>query len=73
MGHGKGLVFFLNFKIGKYIPNLQETWMFPSILPFRPDLAEKMLSYRIIRIFEAMNRASEGGYNGARYINIISK
>ena len=42
--------------------------MFPSILPFRPDLAEKMLNYRIIRIFEAMNRASQGGYNGARYL-----
>ena len=50
-----------------FLLNFQETWMFPSILPFRPDLAEKMLDYRIIRIFQAMDRASQGGYNGARY------
>ena len=50
-----------------FLLNFQETWMFPSILPFRPDLAEKMLDYRIIRIFQAKDRASQGGYNGARY------
>ena len=45
----------------------QETWMYPPILVFRPDLAKAMLGYRIQGIGEAQQRAAEGGYQGARY------
>ena len=45
----------------------QETWMYPPILVFRPDLAKAMLGYRIQGIGEAKQRAAEGGYQGARY------
>ena len=41
--------------------------MFPAILPFRPDLAKSMLNYRIRNMDQAMQRAQEGNYEGARY------
>jgi len=44
-----------------------ETWMYPPILVFRPDLARDMLSYRISRMDEAKKRAELGGYSGARF------
>ena len=44
----------------------KETWMYPPILVFRPDLAKAMLKYRIQRIGEAQLRAASGGYQGAR-------
>lgn len=40
--------------------------MFPAILPFRPDLAKRMLNYRVRNMPQAMERAQEGGYQGAR-------
>ena len=46
---------------------IQETWMYPPILVFRPDLAKAMLGYRIQGIGEAQQRAAEGGYQGARF------
>lgn len=39
-----------------------ETWMYPSILMFRPDLAVDMLSYRISGMDQAKARAASGGY-----------
>lgn len=47
-----------------------ETWMYPPVLMFRPDLAKAMLNYRIRGIEEARDRAQEGGYNGARSVKI---
>ncbi len=40
--------------------------MFPPIVVFRPDLAKAMLKYRVEGMSEALKRASEGGYSGAR-------
>ena len=47
---------------------LQETWMYPAILPFRPDLAKEMLNYRVRNMEKAVERAQDGGFNGARLI-----
>ena len=44
-----------------------ETWMYPAIALFRPDLAKAMLKYRIQGMKEAQSRAAEGGFNGARF------
>jgi len=44
-----------------------ETWMYPPILMFRPDLAVDMLSYRIHGMDYAKERAVSGGYEGARF------
>ena len=44
-----------------------ETWMYPGILMLRPELARDMLSYRIRNIDPAFDRATAGGYEGARY------
>ncbi|KAK6182582.1 hypothetical protein SNE40_010234 [Patella caerulea] len=44
-----------------------ETWMYPGILAFRPDLANDMLSYRIYGMKEAAKRAKQGNYEGLRY------
>ncbi len=46
-----------------------ETWMYPPMLMFRPDLAKAMLKYRIQGIPQAQARARQGGYNGARKIH----
>ena len=40
--------------------------MYPSILPFRPDLAREMLNYRIRNMPQAIKHAMETGYKGAR-------
>ncbi|XP_059096648.1 protein-glucosylgalactosylhydroxylysine glucosidase-like [Tigriopus californicus] len=44
-----------------------ETWMYPPILMFRPDLAKEMLKYRMQGISEAQQRAAQDGYEGARF------
>ena len=44
-----------------------ETWMYPAILMFRPDLAEQMLDYRIHAMDPAFHRAADGGCNGTRF------
>lgn len=44
-----------------------ETWMYPPILMFRPDLAREMLSYRIKGMGPAFERAVDGGYQGTRF------
>ncbi|XP_067686916.1 uncharacterized protein [Haliotis asinina] len=44
-----------------------ETWMYPGILAFHPELAKAMLSYRIYGMHEAYKRAREGGYQGLRF------
>ena len=42
--------------------------MFPAILPFRPDLAKEMLNYRVRNMDQAMLKAQESGYRGARSV-----
>ena len=55
-----------------YLPlSFQETWMFPAILPFRPDLAKEMLNYRVRTMEEALKNALKGGYRGARYSKLL--
>ncbi len=41
-----------------------ETWMYPAVLMFRPDLAKDMLSYRIHGMEPAFRRAYNGGFSG---------
>ncbi len=44
-----------------------ETWMFPSLLAFHPDLAAMMEAYRYARLGAAEQHAAATGYKGARY------
>ncbi len=44
-----------------------ETWMFPSLLAFHPDLAAGMDAYRYARLAAAERHAAATGYRGARY------
>ena len=44
-----------------------ETWMFPSLLAFHPDLAAGMNAYRYARLGAAQQHAAATGYKGARY------
>jgi trehalose/maltose hydrolase-like predicted phosphorylase len=44
-----------------------ETWMFPSLLAFHPDLAAAMNAYRYARLSAAQQHAAATGYKGARY------
>ncbi|XP_071956538.1 protein-glucosylgalactosylhydroxylysine glucosidase-like isoform X2 [Antedon mediterranea] len=45
----------------------QETWMYPPILLFHPNLAKSMLSSRTRHIDAARNIAKCNGYNGTMY------
>jgi len=44
-----------------------ETWMFPSLLAFHPELAAAMSAYRHDRLRQAEEHAVATGYEGARY------
>lgn len=44
-----------------------ETWMYPFLLTFYPDLAKSILNYRIERISRAEEKAKELGYKGAMF------
>ncbi|XP_067687126.1 protein-glucosylgalactosylhydroxylysine glucosidase-like [Haliotis asinina] len=44
-----------------------ETWMYPTMLMFHPELAKDMLSYRTYAMGPAYERAAEGGYEGLRF------
>ncbi|XP_064618456.1 uncharacterized protein LOC135482416 [Liolophura sinensis] len=44
-----------------------ETWMYPTMLMFHPELAKEMLSYRIYSMPPSQKRAESGGYSGLRY------
>lgn len=45
----------------------QETWMFPPILIFHPDLALEMLKSRSYHLQAARDNAAKNGYRGAQY------
>ena len=44
-----------------------ETWMYPSLLAQHPDLAAAMDAYRLHRLPEAQQHATETGFAGARF------
>ena len=44
-----------------------ETWMFPSLLVLRPELARSMLDYRYDRLPTAKQNAFANGYRGALF------
>lgn len=44
-----------------------ETWMYPSLLVLRPDLARSMLDYRYDRLQAAKQAALANGYRGALF------
>nr|XP_054758478.1 protein-glucosylgalactosylhydroxylysine glucosidase-like [Lytechinus pictus] len=45
----------------------QETWMFPPILMFHPDIASEMLKSRSHHLQAAKDNAAKNGYRGAQY------
>lgn len=45
----------------------QETWMYPPILAFHPDLAERMLDYRFFALPAAKAKAKANGWSGAQF------
>ncbi|XP_007885623.2 protein-glucosylgalactosylhydroxylysine glucosidase isoform X1 [Callorhinchus milii] len=45
----------------------QEIWMFPIVVMFRPDLAVKLLQYRVQTLGPARDIARQQGYQGAKY------
>eukprot|EP00028_Trichosphaerium_sp_Am-I-7-wt_P010018 CAMPEP_0168537066 /NCGR_PEP_ID=MMETSP0405-20121227/20057_1 /TAXON_ID=498012 /ORGANISM="Trichosphaerium sp, Strain Am-I-7 wt" /LENGTH=440 /DNA_ID=CAMNT_0008565459 /DNA_START=476 /DNA_END=1798 /DNA_ORIENTATION=+ len=44
-----------------------ETWMYPTLLLFFPDIAKSMLEYRFLRLEEAMKKALWSGHKGASF------
>ena len=40
--------------------------MLPAVLLFKPDLVKASLNYRVSKMGEALKRAAEGGFEGAR-------
>ncbi|XP_015269413.1 PREDICTED: acid trehalase-like protein 1 [Gekko japonicus] len=45
----------------------QDTWMFPNILLFYPDIACAILKYRIRTLGGALKNAQEQGYKGGKF------
>ncbi|XP_069480190.1 protein-glucosylgalactosylhydroxylysine glucosidase isoform X2 [Ambystoma mexicanum] len=45
----------------------QDTWMYPNILLFHPDLARVVLEYRIRTLTGALANATKQGYKGAKF------
>lgn len=45
----------------------QETWMYPSILIFHPELARRMLESRTIHLDAAAAMAKSNGYDGIKF------
>ena len=44
-----------------------ETWMFPSLLAFQPDVAASMLEYRLDRVDAARENAAMRGFSGIMF------
>jgi trehalose/maltose hydrolase-like predicted phosphorylase len=44
-----------------------ETWQFPALAPFYPNLGASLLAYRETRLGEARERAQHNGYAGAQF------
>lgn len=44
-----------------------ETWMFPTLLALKPDLARSILDYRLERLDAARKNAAMHGYRGAQF------
>ncbi|CAG7819586.1 unnamed protein product [Allacma fusca] len=44
-----------------------ETWMYPTVLYFYPELAREILNYRLHALPAARGRAEETGYQGSRF------
>jgi len=44
-----------------------ETWMLPTLLAMRPELARSMLDYRFERLAAARRNAAMNGYRGAQF------
>lgn len=44
-----------------------ETWMYPSILYFYPEIAREVLNYRLHALPAARDRANDTGFEGARF------
>ncbi|KAM4617573.1 protein-glucosylgalactosylhydroxylysine glucosidase [Discoglossus pictus] len=45
----------------------QDTWVYPNILLFYPEMARHILQYRIRTLDGALKNAQEQGYKGAKY------
>ncbi|XP_075044721.1 protein-glucosylgalactosylhydroxylysine glucosidase [Mixophyes fleayi] len=45
----------------------QDTWIYPNILLFYPELARHILKYRIRTLGGAMHNAEQQGYKGAKF------
>jgi len=41
-----------------------ETWQFPALVPFYPELGASLLAYRENRLDAALSRAQHNGYGG---------
>ena len=44
-----------------------ETWMYPPVLYFHPELAKDLLNYRLHSVPAARDRATETGFKGSRF------
>lgn len=44
-----------------------ETWQFPALAPFHPEIGQKLLEYREDRLAVAEQRAAKAGYAGAMW------